>query len=629
MSEIQDVMFKPEFRWKPPTIFPDLTGAKIIAIDTENKDPNLKTLGPGDIRRDGYVAGISIASNEGFKGYYPIAHFGGGNLDHDQVINYFKDVLKNTRSIKLFANADYDLGWLSTLGIEVGGDIYDVQHREALIDEEREDGYSLESLSKKYIGRGKEEDLLKEAAEAYGIDPKRDLWKLPSHYVRLYAETDAVNLIPIFLKQEKEIIKQNLKLIDNIESRLIPLVHKMRQRGVPIDLDAAERLSASWKVDEDEMRVKFFKEYGYEPDEWSGQKIAKTCDRLDIAYSRTEKGNPSFTTNFLKYSEHPFLQLIYKIRTLNRLRRKYVDDLILRRNINGKIHARFHQLKGDEYGARTGRFSMSDPSLHQVPIRDPVLGPLIRSLFIPEDGMLWEKLDYSQQEPRITVHYACLMGFRKSDRFKEMYIKNPDMDFYAPIIEEAQITRRLGKDMALGRNYGMGIGEMTRRLNCSRERAIELLNKFDEAVPFIKELSDNCKLQAGKKGYIRTILGRRQRFKYWEPVDAYDRQKRGETIIPSRYEKAKRKWSGVRLVRARVKDAFNRLIQGSAADQTKMALLKLYEELGVIPHLQVHDEINSSVEDERTSELHSEIMRDCVELEIPVKVDRYIGKCWK
>ena len=176
-----------------------------------------------------------------------------------------------------------------------------------MIDEDREDGYSLDAISRHYLGYGKDEGLLREAANIYGIDPKSELWKLPAHYVGQYAEIDAANLIPIFNAQQKFIDAENLKLVDDLESRLIPLVHLMRQRGVPVDIDKAERLSARWKADEDELRAKFYKEYGYHPDEWSGNKIARTCDRLDIDYPRTDKGNPSFTKTFLEHAEHQLL----------------------------------------------------------------------------------------------------------------------------------------------------------------------------------------------------------------------------------------------------------------------------------------------------------------------------------
>ena len=625
---LQDTLFRPDQRWVPPTKYPDLSDAKIISVDVETRDPKLKEEGPGDIRRDGYVVGISIATDTGHNAYYPIRHLGGGNVDPGTVLDYMRDILSRDLTF-VFCNAPYDLGWLVTANIAVNGQIWDIQHNEALIDEERK-SYSLESIGRYWGVKSKEYGLLEEALDAYGLKGRGDLWKLPSCYVGPYAQTDTHALLPIFERQMKEINRQNLMRVAMLESRLIPLVHRMRQQGVPVDVDRAEQISNKWKEDEDELRRRFYSEYAYEPDEWSGDKIARTCDKLKIDYPRTEKGNPSFTGDFLKYTDHPFLKLVRDIRSINRLRTKYIDDLILRRNIRGRIHPRYHQTRDEDGGARTGRFSMSDPSLHQVPIRDPELGPIIRGLFTAkQDGALWCKNDYSQQEPRLTVHYAHLMGLRRAAEFVDAYHRDPDMDFYEPIITQANITRRLGKDIALGRNYGMGGRKMARKLNVSPQRCAELLAKFDGAAPFIRSLSELCSRKAQQRGYIYTILGRKRHFTAWEPYDSFQRRKRGEYIVPTDYGTAKRLWPNTRLVRANTKDAFNSLIQGSAADQTKLAMVEMFEQLSVVPYIQVHDEVDSPVANEGDAETQADVMRECIKLEIPVKVDTTIGESWK
>ena len=151
-----------------------MSSAKLIAFDCETYDPNLLTNGPGGVRKDGRLIGISVATDTGFRGYYPIGHAGEGNLDRNRVSQWAKETLENSID-KVGANILYDLEWLKTVGINVKGNLYDVQVAEPLIDEERREGYSLQVLSERYLGRGKDESLLNAAAQAYNINPKKEI----------------------------------------------------------------------------------------------------------------------------------------------------------------------------------------------------------------------------------------------------------------------------------------------------------------------------------------------------------------------------------------------------------------------------------------------------------------------
>ena len=629
-NEFQDSLFAPQSDWCPPEVLPDFSKAKILAVDTETKDPKLLSHGPGNKRGDGHVAGISIASDLGTCVYLPIGHLGGGNLDRDYVRRYVSKTLASDKQLKLFANAPYDLGWLATLDIEVKGPIRDVILNEALLDEDRDGGYSLEAISTSRVGRGKNEDLLRRAAEIHGINAKSDLWRLPSKYVGLYAQDDARLLIPIFAQQLQELNDQGLNGIFELESGLIPIIHKMRERGVPVDLDAAARLSATLLERENRILGRLKDETGYSVDPWSGDSIATVCDALGISYGRTEKGNPSFAKDFLKNQEHALFKGIEEYRTINRTRSKFIEGDIIECSIDGRIYTNFHQTHRDEGGTRTGRFAMSNPNLQQVPKRSE-FGKLVRALFVADEGAQWGKFDYAQQEPRITVHYAYVMGFDKADSYKQAYDDDPTMDFYGPIIRDTGAVRRDAKDLALGRNYGMGIKEMAKRLGVTEEVAEEKLRRFDDAAPFIKRLSESCALKAQRTGCIRTILGRKRRFDKWEPVNAYQRRKLSGNegrIIPCSKELAERKWPGTRLVRAFVKDAFNSLIQGSAADQTKKAMLTIYEEMDYVPYITVHDELDGPIHEEKEVKQIKEIMETCVPMEVPSIADVDLGDHW-
>jgi DNA polymerase I-like protein with 3'-5' exonuclease and polymerase domains len=181
-------MFPRISEWLPPQIFPNLSEAKEIAIDLETCDPNMESLGPGWPRNDGFIVGYAIAV-DGWAGYFPVAHAGGGNLDKRLVERWVKDVLA-TPADKIMHNAAYDLGWLRATGFEVNGTIYDTMLAAPLLDENRF-AYSLNSLGFDYLKEIKSEQGFKESASDFGVHPKKELWKLPAMHVGDYAEQDA------------------------------------------------------------------------------------------------------------------------------------------------------------------------------------------------------------------------------------------------------------------------------------------------------------------------------------------------------------------------------------------------------------------------------------------------------
>ena len=371
-------LWKPESKWTPPQDFPSLSGAKLIAIDCETYDPNLLTNGPGGVRKDGRLIGISVATDTGFKGYFPIGHAGEGNLNRNRVLQWAKAQFE-TSIDKVGANILYDLEWLKTVGIEVKGNKYDIQVAEPLLDEERKEGYSLDVLSKRYLGRGKDETLLNAAAQAYNVNPKKDMWKLPPHYVGQYAEIDAFNTLEIFKKQIPLIKEQDLEGIFKLETDLIPLILAMRFKGVKIDLDKAQILNKKYKKEESRL-LKYLREFaGFAVEPWSNQQLALVCERSKIWFPTTQAGNPSFTGDFLSNNKERFLTSVAEFRKVNKMRRDFIQKVCLEMSVNGRIFSQFHQLRKDSDGTRTGRFSSSNPNLQQIPARDEHWGPLIRS----------------------------------------------------------------------------------------------------------------------------------------------------------------------------------------------------------------------------------------------------------
>ena len=182
-------IFKPQTEWLPPESFPDLSKYDEIAIDLETKDPELKTMGSGSVTSKGHIVGIAVAVHD-WAGYYPIRHEGGGNMDHGMVTRWFQSVLK-TPATKIFHNAMYDVCFLRAERFKIEGKIVDTMIAGSLVDENRF-RYDLGSMGRDYLGIGKNEAVLKETADLWGVDAKSEMYKLPAMYVGEYAEQDAV-----------------------------------------------------------------------------------------------------------------------------------------------------------------------------------------------------------------------------------------------------------------------------------------------------------------------------------------------------------------------------------------------------------------------------------------------------
>lgn len=608
-------MFPPRSDWVAPDILPDLSSASRIAVDLETKDPNLRVSGPGWATGNGHVTGIAIAT-DGWSGYLPIRHEGGGNLDAGFVFRWLNKSL-STNCDKIFHNALYDVGWLRREGITLNGKIQDTVIAAPLIDENRRQ-YSLNSLGLDYCKEVKDETLLTEAAKSYGVDPKAEMYKLPAKFVGEYAEQDAVLTLKLWDKLKKLLETQKLEPIYELESSLIPLLVEMRWRGVRVDVSKAEETVAKLKQQEKDCIKQIKYKYGVDVDVWASASVAKAFDKAGLTYPRTQKTNaPSFTGKWLEGLDHGLPKLVVEARKLQKIRSAFIENMILEHSHNGRIHGQMHPLRGDSGGTVSGRFSYSTPNLQQVPARDPILGPLVRGLFLPEEDHVWGAYDYSQQEPRLTVHYASKMNLPGSDEAVSAY-RHDDADFHQIVADMAGIARKDAKVINLSLSYGMGKNKLIQALGINELEAEALFNNYHSKVPFIKELTLSCSRRAENVGEITTLLGRKCRFDMYEA--------RNEKTQPLPMDKAIEEY-GQNIRRAFTYRAFNRLIQGSAADMTKQAMLDLWKE-GIVPHIQVHDELDISVKNKEESRKIVEIMETCVDLNVPSKVDAEIGDTW-
>ena len=623
-------MFTAQTEWNAPEHFPDLSKYSYVAIDLETRDPNLKSRGSGAVIGEGEIIGVALAVDD-WSGYYPIGHRE-GNLDKRIVLDYVKDVCK-ANNTKIFHNAMYDVCWLKAYGIKINGHIIDTMVMASLIDENRL-FYSLNSVGFDYLGEVKDEKALTDAAAAAGIDAKSEMYKLPAMDVGAYAEKDAALTLKLFKELSRHIQKQNLEKIFDLETQLFPCLVDMKFKGVRVDIEAAHTLKQQLIKEENLLILSVKEETGVEPQIWAARSIAQVFEKLKLPFERTAKSQaPSFTKNFLSEHPHPLVQKIAKAREINKAHTTFIDT-ILKHEHKGRIHADINPIRSDQGGTVTGRFSYSNPNLQQIPARNKDLGPKIRSLFLPERDHTWGCFDYSQQEPRLVVHYAATTDPIKFDESVSAIVKkfeSNSVDFHQTVADMAKISRTQAKTINLGLFYGMGKAKLQAELGLStKSEAENLFNQYHKNVPFVRELMNMTSQLAQKSGSIGTLLGRRCRFDKWEiaewnngkftaPMSKPD----AEAAYFAKYPKATR----ANIRRAMTYKALNKLIQGSVADMTKKAMLDLYNE-GIIPHIQIHDELDISIESEQQSKKIIEIMENAVTLAVPNKVDYEYGNTW-
>lgn len=625
----------PDTGWKAPA-FPRLSDAPYISIDVETKDPELLTHGPGWARGKGHLVGISVAV-PGRAWYFPMRHevCADQNLDPDHVLSWARDTLCNPSQPKLGANLLYDVGWLSEENVHVRGKLYDVQFAEALLDETART--NLDELGVKYLGTGKETNQLYQwSADYYGGSPdgrqRAQIYRCPPCLVGPYAEGDADLPQRIMPLQWELLEREGLANLFDMECRLIPLLIAMRRAGATVDTSRAEQVKAELERKVKELHVEMKSMVGFEVNVDANDNLQRCFRALGVQIPLSTKGKASFTKDTLERVEHPFSDLVLGTRKLKKVAGTFLQSYILDKAVNGRVFCQFHPLRGDSGGTRSGRFASSDPNLQNVPSRDEELAPLVRSCFVPDAGHLqWRRYDYSQIEYRGLAHFAVGKG---SDELRAKYVRDPDTDYHVHTQNLVQaytgkvIARKPIKNINFGLIYGMGIGKLTRSLGLSEREGKELFEAYHEAAPFAKATMERFSGQALAYGYVTTILGRRSRFELWEPDDRHYGERR--PALP--YVAALRAYGDIK--RAYSHKALNRVLQGSAADGMKAAMLACWES-GVfdvvgVPRLTVHDELDFSDAggNEEAWEYVKRTLETALPLRVPVIADLEVGPSW-
>lgn len=678
---IKQLPMTPETGWRPPTHFPNLSAAKLLSFDVETKEPDFDH-GPGWARDKGHIVGIGIGADDGYgnkgKWYFPMRHevepeF---NLDPTHVTNFARDALERTPALpKTGANLTYDIGWLGEENIHVQGELHDVQFAEALLNHDGE--VNLDHLGFKYLGRGKEGDLMyKWQAEAYGGaangSQRANIWRTSPRLVGFYGEGDVALPIDILRIQGPMLEREGLLTVYRMECDLIYLMIEMRRAGVTVDIPAAERLYAQLGSDLLRLQGMFKHELGFDLNPNAAASIAKAFEHYGLKYPRTDasashpNGQPSFTKDFLKVHDHPIAQQILEYRMFDKTRSAFVRAAILERHHNGRVHPTFNQLRGEEEGAGggkkrgtgVGRFSGQDPNLQQVPVRagpteekltnkklptyDPdyvLLGERVRSLFIPDYGhVCWQKDDFSQIQYRGLVDCAVGAG---ADDARAAYNLDPATDYHSMVqnmIERVAgmfIERKPLKTINFGLAFGMGVKKLMRMLGVDKTTATKIMTAYFAGAPYVKETMDYFSDIAMREGVIVSALGRKVRFNMWEPIrqrgDAFEDRK-----IALPYDRAIIQY-GTRIQRAYGHKALVTRLQMMEGDTIKSAMVRCHKE-GVfavtgVPRITVHDELGHSVRDTspRTTEAYAYMkhaMETATPLRIPVMVDSGRGPNW-
>lgn len=658
-------LFAPTSEWRAPTELPDLRGRPVVAIDMEGKDDGLsRNIGPGwALGPMGYISGVSWTT-EGSVGYAPIRHPDTPDLfPLENVMRWLDDLFRSGTRI-VFHNSPYDLGWFGTFGVAPPVSMEDTLPACVMLDETKK-RYSLDACCARYGVAGKDERLLKEAVSAYGGDPNKPqahLWRLPARYVAPYAEQDTTATLDLWNQVEPQLRGQDVWDAYRTEVDLIPMVIAMRRRGIRVSVDRAEQTARDFRrvsgtaMEEvghllglgraatmDEIRSPVWK--------------SRMFDREGIPYPMTSggtKGKPqgSFSADWMEKFDHPLPRAIVKAEKFEAGASKFIENYILGYTCRGRVHSEIHQFLSDDGGTRSHRFSYSDPPLQQAPspdkdprdadknlIMDEAIGTKFRCCFLPEEGEFWCANDYSQQEPRITVHFAAATKQPGVETALESYRNNARTDYHTMVAEMTGLVRPRAKILNLALTYGKGLRATAEELGVSMEEAEAIMKIYFYRLPFIKPLEEQCKRLAGSRGYIRLIDGARVHYPYWEGgfVSAEDRREAaqmGFRLDPCDYEEAlerqkdkRHPWSRTRLRRADTRKALNNLVQGSAARQTKKAMLMMWRE-GILPLIQMHDELGASVATQEQAARIAEIMKTAVPLQVPVVVDTEVGESW-
>ncbi len=656
-------LFPTHSDWKAPSLsdLPDWSRCKFLSIDSEFRDPTLRELGCG-ARRKASVAGVSFMLEGDKPWYVPLRHPEGNVENPDKAIQYFHDMAKSFKGSLLGANitGDLDILHYETQG-GVDGIRFDFESVRVLdiliIDPliwELHRSYSLASVGERRGIPGKDKELLKTAAQNYGYDISSAGWEkcipdLPAKFVGPYAQHDAAVLFPIWYNQLEDINKQGLQPIIDLESSLLPLLLKMRQRGIKLDFTQLSKVEEMASADEqrlvDEIKHATGVDIGFNGC-MSANRVAPALKALGLNVPLTESGLPSITTDVLAHIDHPVAKKIRELRQANKIRTTFCESL-KRYQTHGRLHPTYRQIvgsndKNESSGAAFGRLSSCNPNAQQQPSRGRYAKPW-RSIFLPDSGGQWLSADYSSCEPRWLVHFSSLLNLTGAEALAEEYRTNPRIDPHAAMARRVygenftEDERKNSKVMVLGTTYSMGGAKLCKmHLNVPTRWCVKVgkqkhyFNTRPEALEFRIRQTDRCEIRevAGEEGQAV-----QDKFHEGAPFVRDFTRKVIEKVEATGFLKI----LGGRIIHFPVETdgsygwaykSPNRVIQGSAGMHLKIAMLAIEKEFPGFLQTTIHDELCGTCPDIRTAKLIGELMENAVTCRVPFRSDLEWGPSW-
>ncbi len=601
--------------------YPDLSDSKILSVDIETYDPHLEDKGLGAYRKDGYILGVSIDNDDGYKEYINLRH---GQLTYIRKnVEFIRDVM-NLNVPKLGVNFNYDLTWLKEevdIVPNPNAQIHDILVAEPLIDE-NQFMYNLDSCAEKYLGKHKEKSYLKDWCKTKGLkgDVRKHLYLMSHKFITPYALADTRLPIEIFRKQWDVMYRERTLDLYHLEMKIQKITREMSARGVRIDTELLPQLieQYEYRVVELQRWINRFTGFGcnvnspihmrrvFDDNGWEypfSDPTKKMKEKAKL-FGVEAEGNPSFSTKYvispMAVKGNEFCKNLIQLKVAQKTLGTFLKNGILNNLVGDRLHGEFNALKSDDGGTVTGRFSAKNPNLQNIPnikkAKDE-LSKRVRELFLPEINHYWCKADYKQIEVRVLIHFAIGEG---SNTNRQNFLDNPEYDYHQWCSEMTGIPRPIAKNLNFGIMYGMGINRMVREYGFEKEEAIAFKRTYREKLPYLSTTNAEIKRAIKSRGHIRTALNRRRRL---EVDDAYK--------------------------------GLNALIQGTAADIFKKAMVDAYEKglFESLPlHLIVHDEDDVSVPyTKEGTEALRELqitMEQAIPLKVPVLVGCDIGTNW-
>lgn len=627
-----------------------------IVIDLETRDPYLTTKGTdAHCRRWGghvFMCGIYEPESNSVR-QFPINMAG-----HALLCGLFKE-----GHTWYGANIKYDLNWLFSYGViqphhTHNTRFYDTHINEPLIDETQPpSSYHLDAMCRKYGYPTKPIEMLMDAAKQAGITcnertVRGHLHKLPWDVVAEYNEHDLRATWHVIQAQQKLIREYKLETVQEMESKLIPVLSMMERQGVLVDIPAAEKLHDQIYVHIDETKAKLRQEN-------NGNEVPLSASNALTEFLR-DRGHrlpetPASTPERPRYSnsadtllslahQDPVVGSIVIARKSEKIAKDFCKAALIETNHHNRIYPNINQMVSykegttdDSKGVRFGRLSYSGPNLQQIPKRDTIgfdetggLGSAMRALFVAEDGADFMSADFSSQEPRWIVHWAETWRIPGAEKAGNCYRNDPTTDYHSMVAEMAKVSRPMAKIINLGKGYEMGKDKLMRNLlaaGADPDTASDIITQYEVNFPHVSGASRAAMGAAEQLGYVRTFSGRRLHFNLWEatrrnsgPAMPHDQAYEKYVLAPNGRSSIKR---------AYCYRAFNRIVQGSSADQTKMAMNSLWYDHGILPTMQIHDELVDARCNREKALIYKNVMENIIQLTIPSLTEVKLGPNWK